>query len=396
MALAKVVVASALTTVAQSLRRRAKDYQYQNDQILCPVLAQLHRIGALGADDDGNTEISQMFAGLHFGAGIEEQLSLFQAFGITGFPPEQKNIEEVRDRCAPFNDRGNQCFNDRVNLNITDNPANFRFINLFKMSGKQVLEHGISTGVRGGGINMPPGALDVCKGTFPCEALFQKFFLNNANPDGNFYEEDLMKIVCLARAEGDRGGEHSYRSGTMFPALPFSQVEVDSEEWQMKGALTAMLQAYGRRDGKNVLYMTSDDMRQMMMMGKSPKGWQKRPNGCIEPQPGCEKAATERWTTQVGQCSTPLHGEFWTSQSSCRTVSGQACATDSDCQSGKGLMCYSGRCTCKRGASGTQTCWSRRRAFSPTCREDQTRSSCSIWGQPCRVYKATNPEAPGN
>jgi len=355
------------------------------DRNLCPVLAALQRHGALKTDNDGNAEINDIFLGLHLGLKIEKNLSAFQAFGITAFPPEQKNKEEVRERCIPgVTPRGNKCFQERF-VGGSTAAEHKRFINVQTMTGKQVLEHGISTGVRGGHSNMPPGMTDACRGKFPCEALFRKFFLNNAR-NGRMYMEDMMKMVCLARQIGDRGGEHSYREGVMSQPLFPPELTVVSSEWQMKGAMTAMLAAFGRRDSKNKLYMTTSDLRALMMEGRYPDGWVAREHGCLIE--GCEMPALTRWRTPV-QCDVPEGAPFW-KDTRCPTSGKKMCRKSSDCAGIAGSFCMDGRCTCQRGRDGRQMCFKRRTCVA------QTSPMVRLNGKSVKIFKANNPGAPGN
>lgn len=360
---------------------------YKVDRNVCPALAALQRAGQLNTDSNGNVEIMDIFDGLHNGLGIEKNLSLFQAFGIVGYPPEEKNKERSRDRCIPgVTARGNKCFRERY-LGGKYSPENARYLNVLTMHGKQTVEHGISTGVRGGSANMPPGLAEKCNGKFPCEYLFQKFYVDNADRNGNFYIGDLMKIVCLARKIGDRGGEHSYRDGLMSQPLFPKHLKVVSAEWQMKGALTAMLGVFGRRDKSYRLYMTLDDMRAVVMEGRFPTGWKKRPHGCMIK--GCEAPALTRWRSPV-QCDMRNPTDVHWVGTGCTTAAGNSrCTQDSNCRV-QGSFCMNGRCMCKRGTNGRQMCYK-----SGRCQEQSAGKGAEWWGS-TKIVKANNPSAPGN
>ena len=75
------------------------------------------------------------------------------------------------------------------------------------MHGHQAVEHGISTGVRGGDTNSP-GLVD-CGGKYPCEARFQKFWSECSDKNGRFYKDNIACVMCKAKKFGDRGGEFS-------------------------------------------------------------------------------------------------------------------------------------------------------------------------------------------
>ena len=84
-----------------------------------------------------------------------------------------------------------------------------RYLNIFTMNGVQTVEHGFSTGVRGG-FNNPPD-FDFtggrCNGTYPCQDHFETFFEPCADSQGRFYRENILCVVCRAQAMGDRAGE---------------------------------------------------------------------------------------------------------------------------------------------------------------------------------------------
>jgi len=117
------------------------------------------------------------------------------------------------------------------------------------MHGKHAAEHGISTTIRGA-MNTPE-VDSPCNGTFPCETEFQKFIVDNADGDGRLYFANVEAILCLARAEGDLGGETSYseKIGLGLEAHWPGLVNVTgyAREWQLKGAFIATLVAFGAR-----------------------------------------------------------------------------------------------------------------------------------------------------
>ena len=67
----------------------------------------------------------------------------------------QKKIKELHDMIKP-------------------DDVTTRFLNIYKMNGMQTVEHGESTGVRGGANNVPTSDYDLCpNGMFPCEERFK-------------------------------------------------------------------------------------------------------------------------------------------------------------------------------------------------------------------------------
>lgn len=370
--------------------------EYFNRRITCPVLAALNRAGQLPTDDDGNVEIRDIFTGLHEGLGIDRDLSLFQAFGIVGFPKSQLNKELVRDRCIPrVTESGNKCFMERFMAQFPSKQQEvpvgedtLRFLNILKMNGKQSVEHGVSTGVRGGGTDMPNGLIEQCNGQFPCEPMFQKFYVSVAEPNGRMYTENLLASVCLMRQVGDRGGENSHRGGQM--SIPLVDgLLVTASEWQAKGALTAMLQVFGTWDAaRGERYMTAEDVRSVVMDGKFPEGWTKREHGCINEGCDYEERATTRWRKEIKNCPAVEFGEFW-QNSACQTRTGTTCGSDSDCAN-VGAHCMDGHCTCSRGDNGKTKCFKRGK-----CRQ-RNQHGCDWFGSDCEIVKTSNPDAPGN
>merc|ERR1712232_1358885 len=195
-----------------------------------------------------------------------------------------------------------------VEKTLTDDVK--RWLNIFVMNGKQVNEHGISTGVRGGATNVPDP--DECNGVYPCEARFQRFYVNNTDSNGRLYKKNLMKMVCTARKFGDRGGEYSYSSGSIHLPGGGDLIPVPAREWQMKGAILGWLNAFGRKDEKGEWYMHIDDARKMLMEGHLPKGWKKRSWGCLSGLPGdsCDEAFIKQVNEKV-ECDVSEDAPWW-------------------------------------------------------------------------------------
>jgi hypothetical protein len=331
----------------------------------------------LEADADGNVELGQLRDGLHIGLGIGGTLADFQAFGITAYDSSQKGIELKRNRCVP--PTASFCFTRRyVFGEVSDSTR--RFFNLYTMSGKQALEHGISTGIRGGDTNMPPDAID-CRGRYPCEARFNQFFGNSGDSNGRFYLKNMMRTVCLARQFGDRGGEHSYAASTSSLPGNFTLEPVPGREWQMRGAISATLFAFGKRDSAGELYLTMSDLRALFMDGRYPDGWQRREHGCLVS--GCEMSAITRFNLDF-ECEIGYEDVFWQG-SGCQVFTGKTCGS---CNAGE--TCLSGKCICSRGANLRTMCFR-----NGACRE-QAADGYSWFGAPRVVVPADNPDAPGN
>lgn len=354
------------------------DYEQKNDRIICPVIAAMHRAGDLKSDPDGNVELQQIMDALEFALGNGHGSAAFQAYGISNFVESQKGIEQVRSRCLPNTVDGAKCWAARQVGSTAEWTK--RYFNVYLMNGKQVMEHGISTGTRGGATNMPPGK-DLCNGVYPCEAAFQKYYVANADKNGRFYMKNMMKIVCQARIDGDRGGEHSYGSGLIhLPGLgSFIPGLLPSREWQMKGAISATLATFGWRDSSNDLFLTVDDMRNLVMNGRYPDGWKMRKWGCL--LYGCEFPTYDRFTQPVGECAVGDNDAWWPN-SGCEVKTGKDCGWGC----AKGSFCVDGQCICGRGKNGEGMCWN-----GSECAERN--DACTYFGEKCVSVAATNPPA---
>jgi len=256
-------------------------------------------------------------------------------------------------------------------------------MNLFTMNGKQTLEHGISTGIRGGDLNMPPNALN-CRGVYPCRARFDQFIVP-AMRNGRFTVDSAMKVVCMARQFGDRSGEHAYADNAISLYGDWTMETVPGPEWQMKGAMSAMVFAFGKRDSNDNLYMTQTDLEALFLHGRYPTGWQKRDHGCL--LYGCEASALTRFRMDVGECPMAIEDEWWQG-SGCKTATTNTCGFWTRCPSEQ--TCMSGVCRCNRDETGRTMCFSGGRC------QKQSADGYSWFGQGRTFMPADNPEAPGN
>jgi hypothetical protein len=350
-----------------------------NDRILCPVLAAMHRAGDLVSDAAGNVELEDMKNGLHLGLGIGESLASFQAHGINVYTNEQKGIEKHRSRCVPPG--GAACWAARKTGLF--NSSSQRWLNLYKMNGKQVLEHGISTGIRGGDTNMPPDALN-CQGVYPCRKRFNQFIVPNII-NGRFTVDSAMKVVCMARQFGDRTGEHAYADNKIKLFGIWSAESVPGPEWQMKGAMSAMVYAFGKLDSKGNRYMTKSDLEAIFMQGRYPTGWQKHAHGCL--LYGCDVSALTRFRMDVGECPTAMKDEWWQG-SGCKTATTNTCGRWKKCPAGQ--TCMTGVCRCNRDDDGRTMCFS-----GGSCKR-QGADGYRFFGSGRSFMPADNPKAPGN
>jgi len=381
--LSHIALSFSLISLGQSLRRNSKKARSNhaaiksNNHIICPVLAALHRAGDLETDSNGDVEMENLWYGLHAGLGIRETLASFQSYGIVVYDDSQKGIEETRNACKP----PGTCYLLRsVTGNI--NATTRRWFNLFEMNGKQALEHGISTGIRGGDTNMPPNAVN-CGGQYPCRKRFDQFF-GGVVSNGRFYLNDIMKVVCKARQYGDRGGEHAYAESNDMPLTGWNIGVVPGREWQMRGAMSATLYAFGRTDSNGDLYLTMEDFEALFMEGRYPDNWQKREHGCL--LLGCEMSAVERFNLDV-PCDVGYDEPFW-QNTGCNVDTGKTCGLFSGC--GSGEVCVGQKCLCARGGNLRTMCYK-----NGACVEQRS-DSYSWFGGARRIFPADNPTPRGN
>jgi len=354
-------------------------------RILCPVLAALYDNGDLVVDEYGDTERAQMKHALKNGTGCSEPLAEFQALGISDYALEHKFDQLSRDRCLPgLTFDGLKCATRRLVGNHAEGAH--RYLNIFEMDGLETVEHGVSTGVRGGNCNSFEN--DPCNGEYPCEALFQKFYVAHADERGRLYQKQILEIVCHALAEGDRGGEFSYQDGDIgIFGLDFARVP--ARQWQMKAAMLGWLSAFGRHDGDGELYFTIADARAMMMEGRAPDGWQKRYWGCITRGPFCPHMPDgNRDMGLIDQVSVELpcnqYDHWWKGKTEITT--GQHCTFSFSCEDEHSL-CINHMCTCGKGRNGRQMLFQ-----NGTCTEQA--EVLQYNGRNCRSIRADHPSSP--
>jgi hypothetical protein len=228
------------------------------DKILCPVLSSMYSAGDLVPDKDGMVSRRQLRDALMNAVGTSKFSSNFQATGVAAFDHDDAEMKD-RKRCLP----GTYCW--FLNLFSVDDPAANRYLNLFNLGANKFVEHGASTGVREVSQSDPNNE---CKGKFPCEARFQRFYVANLDSRGRFYRANLRKVQCMAIKEGDKLSEWSHSKSQFL------------REWQLKLATNGWLDAFGRMDEETgEVYMTEADLRRMLMHGNYPEGWVRRPWG---------------------------------------------------------------------------------------------------------------------
>jgi len=296
---------------------------------------------------------------LNNGTWCGDDLSWFQATGISNYDIEYKLSETHRDRCLP----GTACALYKKMKGPTNETQ--RWLNIFRMNGHQAVEHGFSTGVRGGANNVP-GFIN-CNGQYPCEARYEFFWDQCATRDGRFYQANIACVMCKAKKIGDRGGEFSYN--------PLQ----DGREWQEKAAMFGFLDAFGRKDSNGTTYMSVEDVRSMLIHGRYPEGWKKRPWGCMS---GCDVGNFK----EAIQYVLPCDDEAWWKNTGCETTVDEGSACMLYCNTAN-TTCVSGRCTCGYDEHGYAMCNQNNKCVPRN-------KLCSFQGTECEWLPADNPVGP--
>lgn len=351
----------------------------EHDHITCPVLAMMVDGGFLHPDEHGSITMGDMNQGM-IDTGADPYTAEFFSVGIIQYDTANKETQQHRDRCYP----GTPCYalrreQDAAGLNRTAESE--RYLNIYTMNGVETVEHGFSTGIRGGWTNPPDYDDELhCDGIFPCVRQFDFFARTCASPDGRFYRENIHCMICKAQQEGDYSGEWSFN--------PLGK----RRGWQMSVATLSMLAGYGRLPSPDAdpygpeTHFTMEDMQRMFMDGKNPIGWEKRSwsnftmiKDLTETSLPCEDKYGETlpwWNdstcpTNTGVPCSPVFGEIYK----------QGCPAHS--------ICVNSWCVCNRGANGISTCSNG--AGQCVEREDK----CTYFGEKCTRTLADNPAAPG-
>jgi len=352
------------------------------NRILCPVLAALWTSGNLPTDEFGNAERDDIRHALEHGAGVSSDFGGLQSMGIANYHRSHMFDQLTRDRCMPgFTGSGTACYARW--LAGSSSPEVKRYLNIFEMNGLETVEHAMSTGVRGGNCNAPPQN-DPCNGQYPCEALFQRFYASSANSDGRIYEQQIKEIICKAQTEGDRGGEMSY---THDPSPIPGIGALPSHKWQMNAAMLGWLSGFGRPDENGDLYFTVADARAMVMEGRLPDGWVRRPWGCLFERncPTMYDGQPDRTMPALAVLPLPCDmDEPWWSETGVTVATGAHCRTNSHCA--PHALCLAQRCICAKGRNGVQMLYE-----DGDCVEQPSRM---YMGETCRYIRADNPASP--
>jgi len=361
------------------------------NRILCPVLASLYNSGDLKVDSFGIAERAQIKSALKDGTWVSADFAEFQSAGISDYDFTHKFDQNSRDRCAPLTLSGAACQAKWLAGKDQDKDVK-RYLNIFEMNGLETVEHGFSTGVRGGNCNSRLEN-DLCDGQYPCEALFQKFYAAHADSQGRIYRSNILEIICHTIAEGDRGGEFAYFDGEVeVPFLP--GVKLPARHWQMKAAMQGWLSAFGQFDENGDAYFTVADARAMLMEGRMPDGWQKRRWGCVTSIGGCPtmpdgKPDMGLLDQALAHLPCSQFDAWWGGSET--TVTGQSCRSDSSCSDAHAL-CLNKRCTCGKGRNGLQMLYKQNPTSSNSCQEQD--NPRKYFGETCRYQRADAPDSP--
>lgn len=341
-------------------------------RILCPVLAAMVNAGDLHPDHEGDVTLEDIYQALNDKIWDDATNADIQATGIAVYDLDNKETEKVRDRCIT----GSPCWAYKKIHGLTNFTE--RWLGIYRMNGRMMAEHGMSTGVRGGATNVPEfdHTGGNCNGEYPCESRFQMFYAECADSNGNFYEANIYCILCRAWQFGDRGGEWSYNPGQT------------GQQWQAIAAMTGWLKAFGRPFGgaydPKTTHFTMADVRAMMMEGRYPDGWEKRHWGSAKDFPDAMRLRLP-CADKAGYLPP------WWQLTQCQPFSGATCTPFKKCGGGASCLTgyWTGKCVCGRGSNNIAMCWD-----ATTLRCEERESTCTYFGEPCQVYDANNPNAP--
>eukprot|EP00164_Ancoracysta_twista_P003144 GFYU01004194.1.p1 GENE.GFYU01004194.1~~GFYU01004194.1.p1 ORF type:complete len:389 (+),score=87.87 GFYU01004194.1:43-1209(+) len=334
-------------------------------RISCPVMAGLVNEGYLKPDERGVVSDAQVKQAL-IDIGTDPSFAEAQVVGAVMYPHDHVDKQDKRDRCLP----ASWCWMKKKWNKGKQTEETTRYINVYKMVGLQTVEHGISTGVRGGAVNVPEFENDPCHGEYPCEAKFQEFWAPCANKDGNFDKESILCIVCKAQRKGDRAGEWSYNPSRSL------------RNWQIVTAMLGMVEAFGHfPEGEKPThpdtYLTLEEIRTLVMDGRFPK-WEHREWG------GMSRFAL---STQLDS-ELPCVDEAWWQDSACPSSTGETCTPVVGWCGGGATCMSSGYCVCPQDENGISMC-----AKGGQC-ERRSNASCTYFGEPCHATLANSPSAP--
>jgi len=345
------------------------------DMITCPVLAMMVDGGTLHPDEHGSITLDDMHDGM-IETGADDYTANYFAIGVIQYDAANKETQLHRDRCYP----GSACFRAKLAAGGVVTNETERYLNIYTMNGVETVEHGFSTGIRGGWTNPPDFLLNGgCNGTFPCEEQYSIFAEPCADSAGRFYRENILCMICLAQEKGDRGGEWSFN--------PFGK----KRGWQMSVAMLSMLAGYGRLPSPTAdpygpeTHFTTADMRRMFMEGKNPEGW-----------------APRNWSNasmikDLTETQVPCEDEYgdtapWWGDTECPSNTRVPCSpifgSLYECGCPAGSTCINDFCVCGRGANGISMCSDR----LGRCVEREDK--CSYFGEKCHKIVADNPAAP--
>jgi len=232
------------------------------DKVQCPILAAMYNAGHLKPDEDGWVSKKHLQSALYEHIGLDKLSAAVNSLGVAAFRKTDKNMNDWRLESVLT---GSILGDIQWWLGFRKSAAHReRYLNLFTQFESKHTQHGWSSGTREDAGSDPN---NVCGGIFPCQRRFDEFYASFANPQGRVYFEELHRILCHMKQFGDRRSLFSH-APTAF-----------GQDWQGTLATTAMFQFFGHLEDDGRLYMTVDDLRELLVEGRYPKAWKIRTGG---------------------------------------------------------------------------------------------------------------------
>lgn len=235
-------------------------------QILCPVLASMYNAGGFDGmvDDLGRVSRLNVQKALVDTIGIANDMGFFFGMATAGYRADDP--QAVNQAVMPLEGVNGAVAEYLAGAESEWDPANTRYLPLFRMSGNPEVLHSIGAGLRNP-TTPETDPSNLCKGEFPCTAKFEHFITEFADAKGRIYIKDLGRLSRNIKAEGEYGG-------VGLPGTDFGD-----REWD---ALAGWMAGFGIKDEEGRMYLPLEWARTMVLEGVFPAGWKKRSWGFPE------------------------------------------------------------------------------------------------------------------